>query len=80
MPLNRSAHTPVVPRPLRNSNFAYLPSALLRTLSDTRSQTPKPRKVGNCRATEDNPPSQDILATSEAPFPIPKNSGTHQVS
>ncbi|OBS72108.1 hypothetical protein A6R68_13315, partial [Neotoma lepida] len=48
------------------------------TLSDTSSQTPKPRKMDNSKAAEDNPPSQDTLATSEAPFPTPKNSDTHQ--
>ncbi|OBS58540.1 hypothetical protein A6R68_10335, partial [Neotoma lepida] len=45
---------------------------------DTSNQSPKPRKMDNSKAAEDNPPSQDILATSEAPFPTPKKSDTHQ--
>ncbi|OBS74118.1 hypothetical protein A6R68_15345, partial [Neotoma lepida] len=49
------------------------------TLSDTSSQSPKPRKMDNSKAAEDNPLSQDTLATSEAPFPTPQNSGAHQV-
>ncbi|OBS63763.1 hypothetical protein A6R68_07697 [Neotoma lepida] len=56
-------------------SFSY-PTAL----SDTSSQTPKPRKMDNSKAAEDNPPFQDILATSEAPFPTPENSDAHQVS
>ncbi|OBS57064.1 hypothetical protein A6R68_11811, partial [Neotoma lepida] len=50
------------------------------TLSDTSSQTPKPRKMDNSKATEDSPPSQDTLATLEARFPTPENSDAHQVS
>ncbi|OBS81950.1 hypothetical protein A6R68_24060, partial [Neotoma lepida] len=42
------------------------------TLSDTSSQTPKLRKMDNSKATEDNPPSQDILATSEPPSLPPR--------
>ncbi|OBS59758.1 hypothetical protein A6R68_09121 [Neotoma lepida] len=63
--LNCSAHTPVAPK---------------CALSDTNSQTPKLKKMDNSKATEDNPPSQDTLATSEAPFPTPENSDAHQVS
>ncbi|OBS70696.1 hypothetical protein A6R68_00759 [Neotoma lepida] len=48
------------------------------TLSDTNSQTPKLKKMDNSKATEDHPPSQDTLATSEAPFPTPENSNAHQ--
>ncbi|OBS65998.1 hypothetical protein A6R68_05462, partial [Neotoma lepida] len=34
--------------------------------------------MDNSKAAEDNPPSQDILATSEAPFRTPENSDIHQ--
>ncbi|OBS73618.1 hypothetical protein A6R68_15844, partial [Neotoma lepida] len=54
-PLNRSAHILVVPG----------------TLSDISSQSPKPRKMDNSKAAEDNPPSQDTLATSKGPFSTP---------
>ncbi|OBS67831.1 hypothetical protein A6R68_03628, partial [Neotoma lepida] len=61
-------------RALRNSNFhlSAFCSAPLRTLLDTSSQTPKPRKMDNSKAAEDNPPFQDTLDTSEAPFPTPR--------
>ncbi|OBS58185.1 hypothetical protein A6R68_10700, partial [Neotoma lepida] len=36
--------------------------------------------MDNSKAAEDNPPSQDTLATSEAPFPTPpKKSDAHQL-
>ncbi|OBS82032.1 hypothetical protein A6R68_23977, partial [Neotoma lepida] len=35
--------------------------------------------MDNSKAIEDNPPSQGILATSEASLPTPENSNTHQV-
>ncbi|OBS78019.1 hypothetical protein A6R68_19592 [Neotoma lepida] len=37
------------------------------TLSDTSSQIPKPRKMDNSKAAEDNPPSQDTLLLQRPP-------------
>ncbi|OBS79970.1 hypothetical protein A6R68_21831, partial [Neotoma lepida] len=61
-----------------NPEKSCVVDAWVFTLSDTSSQTPKLRKMDNSKAAENNPPSQDTLAISEAPFPTPENSYAHQ--
>ncbi|OBS73300.1 hypothetical protein A6R68_12095 [Neotoma lepida] len=51
------------------SHQVYIQAVRNSTSAKHSLRHPKPRKMDNSKAAEDNPPSQDILATSEAAFP-----------